>query len=106
MNTQVFGTLVVLGSLMGVAAGSAGAQTMSPPAAPSGLTVVEGDVVEGRVTRVDPRTRTITLDNGQDYLVPPVLTLDWALVRTGAAVKMNYNVDRGRNVATALRIGP
>ena len=101
-------TLVMLGclgSLMGEAPGSVGAQ----PLAPSGLTVqgvVEGDVVEGRVSRVDPRTRTITLDNGQEYLIPLVFALNWERVRTGAAVKMRYSVDGGRNVATAFNIQP
>jgi hypothetical protein len=105
MKAQVFGTLAMLASLLG-AAGSARAQTMGPPAAPSGLTVVQGSVVEGRVTRVAIETRTIALDNGQEYLVPPALRLNWALVRRGAAVRITYNVEGGRNIATALNIRP
>ena len=103
MKRGVFGTLAVLGSLIGaVTTQPAGAQ-------PSALTVrgvVEGDVVEGRVNRVDPQTRTITLDNGREYLVPPVVPLNWELVASGAAVKMRYSVDGGRNVVTALSIVP
>ena len=103
MKRGAFRTLAVLGSLIGaVTTHPAGAQ-------PSALTVrgvVEGDVVEGRVNRVDPQTRTITLDNGREYLVPPVVPLNWELVPSGAAVKMRYSVDGGRNVVTALSIVP
>ena len=98
--------LVILGCLGGVTApGLVGAQ----PLGPSGLTVqgvVEGDVVEGRISRVDPRTRTITLDNGQEYLVSPVLVPNWEIMQAGAAIKMRYSVDGGRNIATALNVRP
>ncbi len=104
MRLEAVGTLAVLGSLMAavIAPHPAGAQ-------PSALTVrgvVEGDVVEGRVSRVDPQSRTITLDNGREYLVPPVVALNWDLVSSGVAVKVRYSVDGGRNVVTALSVGP
>jgi hypothetical protein len=108
MNPVTWKTLTVLGLLS--------AATLSQPGDPggrsaeaqsSGLTVrgvVEGDVVEGRVSRAVPETRTITLDNGQEYLVPAVLAANWDVLRTGPAVKLRYSVDRGRNVATLLEL--
>ena len=103
MNAVTWRTLIILVGLMGPASlAPAGAQ-------PSSLTVrgvVEGDVVEGRVSRAVPETRTITLDNGQEYLVPPVLAPNWELLQTGPAVKLRYSVDRGRNVATLLELRP
>ena len=92
------------------AAGLMGALTLARvDAQPSGLTVpgvVEGDMVTGRVARVDPRARTIILDNGQEYLVPSTLVLNWDLVQPGVAVKMRYSVDAGRNITTALTFRP
>jgi hypothetical protein len=96
MQAKVLWILILVSGLLG--ASTSTAQT----AAPAGLSVIEGDVVEGRVSRVDPQTRTVTLDNGQAYEVPDALDLNWARVRPGAAVKMRVNVDGGRNIATAL----
>lgn len=104
MRIGAFKAMVLLASLVGMAV-----TTDSVVAQPSVLTVrgvVEGDVVEGRVSRVDHRARTITLDNGQEYLVPRVLALNWNLVPTGTAVRIRYSVDGGRNVATLLDIRP
>jgi hypothetical protein len=66
--------------------------------------VVEGDIVEGQIARTDPRARTITLDNGREYLVPRGLELDWEALRPGAAVRMRYSVDGGRSVATSIQV--
>jgi hypothetical protein len=99
MNAVTWGTLAVLVSLIGLAS------VDSAQAQPSGLTVrgvVEGDVVEGRVSRVDPRTRTLTLDNGQEYVVPPVLAPTGELPQPGTDVKLRFSVDAGRNIATLL----
>ena len=103
MNAVVWRTLIILVGLLGPAMFEpAGAQ-------PSGVTVrgvVEGDVVEGRVSRAVPETRTITLDNGQEYLVPSVLAPNWEVLRAGPAVKLRYSVDQGRNVATFVELRP
>jgi hypothetical protein len=103
MNAVVWRTLIIAVGLLGTAIFEpAGAQ-------PSGVTVpgvVEGDVVEGRVSRAVPATRTITLDNGQEYLVPRALAPDWDVLRVGTAVKLRYSVDRGRNVATFVELRP
>src|SRR5262245_8479498 len=81
-----------------------------PPAAPSGLTVsapAEGDLVEGRISRVDPRAGTITLDNGREYHLSPPLHPNWTLVRPGATVRMRYGASDGQNlVATQIEIRP
>jgi hypothetical protein len=66
--------------------------------------VVEGDIVEGLVSRADVRTGSITLDNGQEYLIPRVLGMDWEAVRPGVAVRLRYSVDGGRNIATAVQV--
>jgi Protein of unknown function (DUF1344) len=104
MKVGAFKGLFILASLMGMVVTTAPASAQ--PSAVTVRGVVEGDVVEGRVSRVDPRTRTITLDNGQEYLVPRVLALNWDLLPPGAAVKVRYSVDGGRNVATLLDIRP
>jgi hypothetical protein len=95
-------TLVALGSLLPAVTGPAVAQ----PSAVTVRGVVEGDVVEGRITRVDRQTRTITLDNGQDYVIPQALALDWELAQPDTPVMVRYSVDAGRNIATALDFRP
>jgi hypothetical protein len=95
--------VLALGSLTAAAAASPAVAQRSSVTVRG---VVEGDIVEGLVSRADPQSRTITLDNGQEYLVPPVLALNWELVQPGIAVRMRYSVDRGRNVATALDLLP
>lgn len=90
-------------------AGAAVTASAQPSAAPPSITtrgVVQGDVVEGRINRVDVETRTITLDNGQDYLVPTPLIPDWSLLQAGVPVKMRYNVDAGRNLVTYVEVRP
>ena len=103
MNAVTWGTLVILVSL--IVLGS-----IDPARAqPSGLTVrgvVEGDVVEGRVSRVDARTRTITLDNGREYVVPAALAPIQELPPPGTDVKLRFSVDAGRNVATLVEVRP
>jgi hypothetical protein len=93
--------MVVLGTLIGsLAVSSAAAQ-------PSEVTVqgvVEGDIVEGLVSRADPRARTITLDNGQEYLVPRALGVDWEAVRPGVAVRLRYSVAGGQSIATVIQV--
>jgi Protein of unknown function (DUF1344) len=71
-----------------------------PPAAP----IVEGLQSEGRVTRVDRATRRITLDTGNDYVIPTPLEAAWTVVRDGSEVRVRYNVDGGQNVVTHLQV--
>ena len=99
----------VLALLISVAPAVSGAQSLIPPgtarpAAASGPTV-ENQEVEGLIRRVDPTARTITLDNGQDYYVPPSL-LDMASLEAGRLVKLRFGIDGGRNYTTALQIQP
>ena len=77
-----------------------GSQT---PVAPSGSTV-EGQEVEGKISRLDRTAGTITLDNGQEYVIPDFLNADWTLIKTGTTAKMRYGTDGGRNTATFLEI--
>ena len=107
MQHRVRKTVAMLGMLTAVASGvPVGAQ---PSVAPPNVTqrgVVQGDVVEGQISRVDQRTRSITLDNGQEYLVPSSVVPDWNLLRAGVPVRMRYNVDGGRNLITYVEVRP
>ena len=38
------------------------------------------------------------------YVVPETMRLDWSALREGATVRMQYDVNEGRNVVTGLRI--
>ena len=108
MNPVTWKTLTIVGLMAATVSGFIGDPARnSAEAQPSGVTVrgvVEGDVVEGRVSRAVAETRTITLDNGQEYLVPPVLAPNWAVLQAGPVVKLRYSVDRGRNVATLVEL--
>jgi hypothetical protein len=77
-----------------------GSQT---PVAPSGSTV-EGQEVEGKISRLDRTARTITLDNGQEFVIPDSLKceLDW--IKEGTPIKMRDGTDGGRNTTTFLEI--
>ena len=91
-----------------VSVGIAVAENSSPrlpanPVAPSGSTV-EGQEVEGKISRLDRTAGTITLDNGQEYVIPDFLNADWTLIKTGTTAKMRYGTDGGRNTATFLEI--
>jgi hypothetical protein len=75
------------------------------PLPPEGWTV-EGQEVEGTVTGVDAGARTITLDNGEQYLVPPALRPPVATLDVGTGVRLRYGVQGGRNIVTALQLTP
>ena len=62
----------------------AGSQT---PVAPSGSTV-EGQEVDGKISSLDRTAGTITLDNGQEYVIPDVLKANWAWIKEGTPIKM------------------
>jgi hypothetical protein len=66
--------------------------------------VVEGLQTEGRVTRVDRTARRISLDNGDEYAIPPSLDAAWAVIREGSAVRVRYNVDGGQNRVTRVEL--
>jgi hypothetical protein len=66
---------------------------------------VEGQEVEGFIRRIDWTARTITLDNGEEYFVPPGIA-DLAELGQGGWVKLRFGVDGGRNFATALQVQP
>jgi uncharacterized protein YjdB len=91
-----------------VAVGIAVAQQSIPPGsqtpvAPSGSTV-QGQEVEGKISSLDRIGGTITLDNGQKYIIPDFLNADWTRIQEGTTTKMRYGTDGGRNTATFLEI--
>lgn len=102
---QFSGLLVI--AVICAAVGVAGAQRSIPPGsqtpvAPSGSTV-EGQEVEGKISGLDRTAGTITLDNGQRYVIPDSLA-NWARIKEGTTIKMRYGTDGGRNTATFLDI--
>jgi len=56
------------------------------------------------VARISPADRTITLDTGEDYVVPDALASTWVLVTGGAYVKLRYDVEGGRNIVRQIQI--
>jgi hypothetical protein len=66
---------------------------------------VEGQEVEGRITRIDPRAGTIRLDNGEDYLLPAVVVANLRALSEGTVVRLRYDVDGGRNLVTSVQAG-
>ena len=72
------------------------AQNLTPASAVG--PTVEGQEIEGTITRLDPARRTIVLDDGQEYLIPPAVLDNPAALSEGAAVKLRYDVDGGRNI--------
>jgi Protein of unknown function (DUF1344) len=86
------------------AAGPAGAQVLAPPPA-AAPPVAQGQEAAGIVARVDRAGRTVTLDTGVDYILPPALDSAWPNLREGAAVTLRYDVDGGRNVVSRIQLG-
>jgi hypothetical protein len=93
--------LLVLSALAAYPSPVAPQVTVAPP---SVKPVVEGLQTEGRVTRVDRTTRRISLDNGDDYVIPPSLDAAWTVIREGTLVRVRYNVDGGQNLVIRLEL--
>jgi uncharacterized protein YjdB len=93
-------TCVAVGIAVGQQSIPPGSQS---PVAPSGSTV-EGQEIEGKISSLDRTAGTITLDNGQEYVIPDFLNADWARIKEGTTIKMRYGTDGGRNMATFLEI--
>ena len=99
---------ILVATVTCVAVGIAAAQQSIPsgsqsPVAPSGSTV-EGQEVEGKISRLDRTAGTITLDNGQEYVIPDSLNVNWIRIKEGTTIKMRYGTDGGRNTTTFLEI--
>lgn len=99
---------ILVATVTCVAVGIAAAQQSIPsgsqsPVAPSGSTV-EGQEVEGKISRLDRTAGTITLDNGQEYVIPDSLNVNWIRIKEGTTIKMRYGMDGGRNTTTFLEI--
>jgi hypothetical protein len=67
---------------------------------------VEGQDVEGIVTRVNSPVRTITLDNGQDYLLPHGVPGNPDSLEAGVTVTLRYSTEGGRNIVTHVLVRP
>jgi hypothetical protein len=103
------GLALVTAVLLGLAlAGPAAAQRSippgtTPPTAASGATV-ESVETEGAIAALDPTARVVRLDDGQEYVVPDSLGVNWNGLRAGAIVALRYSIDQGRNFVTSLRV--
>jgi hypothetical protein len=109
-------SLYVVALAIGIAPAGGLAQVVQPPPVlqpppvvrplpPAGWTV-EGQEVEGTVTGVDRDAGALTLDNGEQYLVPPALRPPVATLDVGTSVRLRYGVQGGRNILTALQLTP
>jgi uncharacterized protein DUF1344 len=74
-----------------------------PPLHQAGPTV-EGQEVEGTIKRIDADARTITLDNGEEYVIPAAVLADPRVLVEGAVVRLRYAVDGGRNLVTFIQV--
>ena len=98
----------LVGVTICLAVGIGAAQQSIPPGAqspvaPSGSTV-EGQEVEGKVRSFDRAARTITLDNGEEYVIAESVNANWDNVKEGTTVRMRYGIDGGRNTAVSLEV--
>jgi hypothetical protein len=75
----------------------------TPPTAASGATV-EGLDTEGAIAALDPAARVIRLDDGQEYVLPDSLGVNWNGLRVGSVVALRYAVDQGRNLVASVRV--
>lgn len=73
------------------------------PAAPSGPTV-EGLDAEGRITALNPATRTIRLDDDREYVVPDALPVNWGALRVGSLVRFHYSIESSVNLVSSFRV--
>jgi hypothetical protein len=58
----------------------------------------------GAVRRVDPRGRTIALDDGQDYLVPLTVLADPGVLGEGTILRLRLDIDGCRNYVKYLQV--
>ena len=67
-------------------------QTHAPsrPRLDQGGPTVEGQEVEGAIKTVDSEARTITLDNGEDYLIPVAVLTNPGARRNGCEVSIRH----------------
>jgi hypothetical protein len=65
---------------------------------------VEGQEVLGIITRVDIQAMTITLDNGEEYLIPAAVARDLATLGEGTVVILRYDTQGGRNIARHVQV--
>lgn len=81
-------------------------QTQAPsrPRLDQGGPTVEGQEVEGAIKTVDPEARTITLDNGEDYLIPVAVLTNPGVLAEGTVVKFRHGTEGGRNIVTYVQV--
>jgi hypothetical protein len=83
--------------------GLAEAQTLTRPEIHQGGPTVEGQEVEGTIKRIDLQAGTITLDNGEEYVVPASVLTDRRALTEGTVVRFRYDVTGGRNLVRSVQ---
>lgn len=64
--------------------------------------MVAAGQIEGKIKSVDPSTRSITLENGTELIVPAEAVTDQRLLQAGAEIRANFEEKDGRKVVTTL----
>lgn len=65
--------------------------------------VVAAAEIEGKIKSVDPSTRSITLENGTELMVPAEVVLDDRLLQPGAEIRASFEEkDDGQKVVMTL----
>jgi Protein of unknown function (DUF1344) len=64
--------------------------------------MVAAGEIEGKIKSVDPSTRSITLENGTELLVPPEAVTDQRLLQPGAEIRARFEEKDGRKVVMTL----
>ena len=66
------------------------------------LLAVAAGQIEGKIKSVDPSTRSITLENGTELIVPAEAVTDQRLLQAGAEIRASFEEKDGRKVVTTL----
>lgn len=65
--------------------------------------VVAAAEIEGKIKSVDPSTRSITLENGTELMIPAEVVLDDRLLQPGAEIRASFEEkDDGQKVVMTL----
>ena len=64
--------------------------------------MVAAGQIEGKIKSVDPSTRSITLENGTELIVPAEAVTDQRLLQAGAEIRASFEEKDGRTVVTTL----
>jgi len=64
--------------------------------------MVAAGQIEGKIKSVDPSTRSITLENGTELIVPAEAVTDQRLLQAGAEIRASFEEKDGQKVVLKL----